>query len=90
MSARSAFGRPLTASASRRPGETRSPGAGEEQRPPTRQEVATVPAQEWTPTDGPTNAPNAGEEADMQELGRRVAQERGYESVLFDDPAGHA
>jgi hypothetical protein len=34
----------------------------------------------------PNQRPNAGEEADMQELGRRVAQERGHESVLFDDP----
>jgi hypothetical protein len=32
-------GRPLTAPAPRRPGETRSPGAGEEQRPTSRQEV---------------------------------------------------
>jgi hypothetical protein len=36
----------------------------------------------------PNQRPNAGEEADMQELGRRVAQERGHESVLFDDPEG--
>jgi hypothetical protein len=34
--------------------------------------------------------PSAGEEAELLELGRRVAQERGYQSVLFDDPADYA
>jgi hypothetical protein len=29
-------------------------------------------------------------EQDWLELGRRVAQERGYQSVLFDDPADYA
>jgi hypothetical protein len=48
--------RPLTRPSSRRPGETRSHGAGEDQRPTSRQEVATVPAQEWTRTRGTTNA----------------------------------
>ena len=41
---------PLTAPASRRPGETRSPGAGEEQRPTSRQEARTVADQAGTPT----------------------------------------
>ena len=45
---------------------------------------------EWTRLAGTTNAPSAGEEAELQELGRRVAQERGYQSVLFDDPADYA
>jgi hypothetical protein len=47
-------------------------------------------AQEWTPTGGTTNAPGAQEEAELLELGRRVALERGYQSVLFDDPADYA
>jgi hypothetical protein len=34
--------------------------------------------------------PSASEEAELLELGRRVAQERGYQSVLFDDPADYA
>ena len=45
-----ACGHPLTAPASRRPGETRSPGAGEEQRPTSRQEARTVADQAGTPT----------------------------------------
>jgi hypothetical protein len=53
----------------------------------TVEEVTTVPAQEWTRTGGTTNAPSAQEEADVHELGRRVAQHYGYQSVLFDDPA---
>jgi hypothetical protein len=52
--------------------------------------VTTVPAQEWTPTDGPTNAPSARQEADVHELGRRVAQHYGYQPVLLDDPADYA
>ncbi len=47
-------------------------------------------AQEWTSTEGTTNAPDAQEEAELLELGRRVALERGYQSVLFDDPAEYA
>jgi hypothetical protein len=47
-------------------------------------------AQEWTWFAGTTNAPGASEEAELWELGRRVAQERGYQSVLFDDPADYA
>ena len=43
-------GRPLTAPASRWPGETRSPGAGEEQRPTSRQEARTVADRAGTPT----------------------------------------
>jgi hypothetical protein len=49
-----------------------------------------MPAQEWTRTDSPTNAPNAQAEADVHELGRRVAQHYGYQSALLDDPANYA
>ena len=49
-----------------------------------------MPASEWTQTDGLTNAPNAREEADVHQLGRRVAQHYGYQTVLFDDPADYA
>ena len=49
-----------------------------------------VRAQEWTWFAGTTNAPGASEEAELLELGRRVAMERGYQSVLFDDPADYA
>ena len=45
---------------------------------------------EWTRHGGTTNAPGASEEAEALELGRRVAMERGYQSVLFDDPADYA
>jgi hypothetical protein len=45
---------------------------------------------EWTRYDGTTNAPGASEEAELLELGRRVAMERGYQSVLFADPADYA
>jgi hypothetical protein len=45
---------------------------------------------EWTRLSGSTNAPAASEEAEALELGRRVAMERGYQSVLFDDPADYA
>jgi hypothetical protein len=45
---------------------------------------------EWTREHGTTNASGASEEAEQLELGRRVAQERGYQSVLFDDPADYA
>jgi hypothetical protein len=47
-------------------------------------------AQEWTRLGGTTNAPSSPAEAELWELGRRVAQERGYQSVLFDDPAEDA
>jgi hypothetical protein len=47
-------------------------------------------AQEWTWLGGTTNAPGASEEAELLELGRRVATERGDQSVLFDDPADDA
>ena len=47
-------------------------------------------ARAWTRYDGTTNAPSGPEEAERWELGRRVAQERGYQSVLFDDPADDA
>ena len=47
-------------------------------------------AQEWTQFGGTTNAPDAQEEAELLELGRRVALERGYQSVLFNDPAEYA
>jgi hypothetical protein len=52
-------------------------------------------AQEWTrhggtTNGGTTNAPSGQEEAELLELGRRVATERGYQSVLFDDPADYA
>ena len=47
-------------------------------------------AQEWTWFSGTTNAPDPQEEAELLELGRRVAMERGYQSVLFDDPADYA
>jgi hypothetical protein len=47
-------------------------------------------AQEWTWLGGTTNAPTGPEEAELLELGRRVATERGDQSVLFDDPADYA
>ena len=47
-------------------------------------------AQEWTRQGGTTNAPGASEEAELLELGRWVAMVRGYQSVLFDDPADYA
>ena len=49
-----------------------------------------MPAQEWTRFGGTTNAPSGLEEAERWELGRRVAIHRGYQSVLFDDPADDA
>jgi hypothetical protein len=52
--------------------------------------VIAVHAQEWTRYGGTTNAPSASEEAELLELGRRVAMERGYQSVLFDDAADYA
>jgi hypothetical protein len=45
---------------------------------------------EWTRDHGMTNAPGASEEAELLELGRWVAMVRGYQSVLFDDPADYA
>jgi hypothetical protein len=47
-------------------------------------------AAEWTWVSGTTNAPTAAEEAEALELGRQVAMHRGYQSVLFDDPADYA
>jgi hypothetical protein len=47
-------------------------------------------AQEWTWLGGTTNAPSGPAEAELWELGRRVAMERGDQSVLFDDPAEDA
>jgi hypothetical protein len=47
-------------------------------------------AQEWTWFAVTTNAPSGIEEAELLELGRRVAMERGYQSVLFDDPGEDA
>jgi hypothetical protein len=47
-------------------------------------------AQEWTWFAGTTNAPGASEEAELWELGRRVAMEHGCQSVPFDDPADYA
>jgi hypothetical protein len=47
-------------------------------------------AQAWTWLGGTTNAPSGPEEAELWELGRRVAMGRGYQSVLFDDPAEDA
>ena len=47
-------------------------------------------AQEWTRYGGTANAPSGQEEAELLELGRRVAQERGYQTVLSDDPAEDA
>jgi hypothetical protein len=47
-------------------------------------------AQERTREGGTTNAPGAFEEAELLELGRWVALERGYQSVLWDDPAEFA
>jgi hypothetical protein len=51
---------------------------------------APMPAQEWTREHGTTNGPGAFEEVELLELGRWVAMERGYQSVLFDDPADYA
>jgi hypothetical protein len=45
---------------------------------------------EWTREHGTTNAPGAFEEAELLELGGWVAMVRGYQSVLFDDPADYA
>jgi hypothetical protein len=47
-------------------------------------------ASEWTWMEGPTNAPSARQEADVHELGRRVAQHDGDQPVLLDDPADDA
>ena len=47
-------------------------------------------AQEWTWLGGTTNAPSGPEEAELLELGRRVAMDRGYQSVLFENPAEDA
>src|SRR4029453_1659093 len=47
----------LTAPAPRRPGETRSPGAGEELSPTSRQEARAVADQDGTPTPAGTCRP---------------------------------
>ena len=47
-------------------------------------------AQEWTWFAGTTNGPSGTEEAELLELGRRVAQEHDHQPVLFDDPADDA
>ena len=50
--------------------------------------MATAIAREWLRAWGPgewTQAPNGQQEADVHELGRLVAQEFGYQEVLFDD-----
>jgi len=47
-------------------------------------------AQEWTWLGGTTNAPSGPAEAELLELGRRVAMDRGSQSVLFDNPAEDA
>jgi hypothetical protein len=52
--------------------------------------VVTVTAQEWTSTEGTTKHPSAQAEADVHELGRRVAPHYGYQQVLSDDPAEYA
>jgi hypothetical protein len=65
----------------------------EDPSPPGRQEVPTVIAKEWLATWGTqewTGAPPAQAEADLHELGRRVAQHYCYQSVLTDDPALYA
>jgi hypothetical protein len=51
---------------------------------------SAMKAQEWTRWAGPTNAPSAEEEAELLELGRRPALERGYQSVPFDNPTDYA
>jgi hypothetical protein len=48
--------------------------------------VAVMRPTEWTRLGGTTNALGASEEAELLELGRRVAQERGYQSVLSTTP----
>jgi hypothetical protein len=52
--------------------------------------MTTLPATEWTRLGGTTNAPTGPEEAELLELGRRLAMERGYQSVLLDNPADYA
>ena len=51
---------------------------------------APMAAQEWSREGGTTNAPGAFEEAELLELGRWVALERDYQSVLWDHPADFA
>ena len=47
-------------------------------------------AQEWTWLGGTTNPPSGPQEAELWELGRRVAIHPGSQSVLLDDPADDA
>jgi hypothetical protein len=51
--------------------------------------MTTMPATEWTRFGGRPTPPEAQEEAELLELGRRVALERGYQSALFDDSADY-
>jgi hypothetical protein len=55
-----------------------------------RRQEDDMKAQEWTRWAGTINAPSAEEEAELLELGRRVAIHRCYQSVLFDHPADYA
>jgi hypothetical protein len=51
---------------------------------------ALWPYGEWLTQEGPTNLPPAQAEADVHELGRRVALELHYQPVLTADPAEFA
>ena len=51
---------------------------------------ALWPFGEWLAQQGPTNLPPAQAEADVHELGRRVALELHYQPVLAEDPAEFA
>ena len=51
---------------------------------------ALWPFGEWLARQGATNLPPAQAEADVQELGRRVALELHYQPVLAEDPAEFA
>jgi hypothetical protein len=51
---------------------------------------ALWPFVEWLPQQGPTNLPPAHAEADVHELGRRVALELHYQPALTTDPAEFA
>ena len=51
---------------------------------------ALWPFGEWLAFQGPTNLPPAQAEADVHELGRRVALELHYQPVLTEDPAEFA
>ena len=51
---------------------------------------ALWPYGEWLSLEGPTNLPPTQAEADVHELGRRVALELHYQPVLAEDPAEFA